>query len=338
MQKYSQKSIEYLVLKNIKENGLIFSGQKVIVAVSGGADSVTLLDVLRKISSSEGFSIEVCHYNHRLRGKESDADENFVKKLCDRYSIKCTVGRAKLANLFKNEEEARQARYDFFKKVLKSSGGVRIATAHSANDSAETFLLRIIRGTGVSGLRSISFRRENFIRPLLSITRNQIEKYVESEKLEYVTDATNDDVKYSRNFVRHKIIPLCEEINPNIILTLYNSSRIMEEDLECLNLLVDEAYKNILMEEEKELVLSRSKWLELSPALRRLCLRRAIDAKVGLIDITQTHLKDICKIAEGKAGNKCKILPHSLRVSISSDRIELSVKKIAKENDEKKSK
>lgn len=326
MQKYSQKSIEYLVLKNIKDNNLISAGQKVFVAVSGGADSVALLNILLKISDEVGFSVSVCHYNHRLRGGESDSDARFVRDLCEKHSIEYIIGRAESAGLFNNEEEARRARYDFFDSVLKSGGGDRIATAHTANDSAETFLLRLIRGTGIPGLRSISFRRENFIRPLLSITRSQVEAYIKQNELEFVTDKTNFDIKFSRNFVRLKILPLLQKINPNIILTLFNSARVIEEDFEYLNQLADQAYKDILIANSETLVLSRTKWLALSPTLKRLSLRRAIEIKVGLIDITQGHLNDISKILEESSENKYKILPHSLRVAVSSDRIELSVK------------
>lgn len=327
MQKYSQKSIEYAVLQNIKDNYLISVGQKVVVAVSGGADSVVLLDILYKISKDEGFAVSVCHFNHRLRGKESDLDEAFVKSLCAKYSIECAVGRADAVNAFKNEEEARGARYDFFKKVLKEGGGDRVATAHTADDSAETFLLRLIRGTGISGLRSIAFRRENFIRPLLSVPRSQIEKYLKEEGLVHITDKTNSDLKYSRNFIRHKVLPLLQELNPSIVMTLFNSAKNIEDDFELLGSLVEESYRDILEVDSETSVLSRKKWLCLSPVLRRLTVRHAIDMKVGLIDITQKQLRDVCDMIEGNAPNKYKTLPHSLRVTTQSDKIILSVKK-----------
>lgn len=327
MTKLSQKSIEYKVLTNIKENNLIFPGEKIVVAVSGGPDSVCLFNILLKLRNQENFDLLVCHFNHRLRGKESDRDQAFVQRICADNSIECILGRANGVNSYKNEEEAREARYDFFEKILEKGTGDKVVTAHTADDSAETFLLRLIRGTGISGLRSIPFQRKKIIRPLLTVSRVEIEDYIKKEGLECVIDKTNKDIRFSRNYIRLKVLPLLKLLNPNIIPTLLNSARLFEEDYQFIDETARESYKGIVESDNDTIVLSRKKWLFLSPTLRRLTLRYAINKKVGLLDITQQQLKEVCNVIEKGIGNKHKILPHSLRVALESDKIVISVKK-----------
>ena len=222
-----QTSLEYKVLNTIKENNLLQSGDKIVVAVSGGADSICLLYLLNKLKERLGITLEACHYNHKLRGEESDRDEKFVKKICQEWGIQASFSSAPEKNKFKNEEEAREARYLFFEKISEQDRGVKIAIAHTANDLTETFLLRLVRGTGIRGLRAIPLARKNFIRPLLHSTRSDVENYLKENNINYITDKTNYSLKYSRNFVRLKVVPLLYELKPNLNETVRDNIGII---------------------------------------------------------------------------------------------------------------
>lgn len=324
MPRIQQRSLKYKVQRTIKENNLISPGEKIVVAVSGGADSICLLNVLLELRNKLGFELSACHYNHKLRAKEGDRDAEFVKKNCSDNSIEFIYGEAPKTNSYKNEEQAREARYRFFEKILNQGRGDKIATAHTANDSAETFLLRLVRGSGLNGLRSIPLQRKNFIRPLLSLSRDEIESYLKDKNLSHTIDNTNFDTKYSRNFIRHKIIPLLLTLNPKLISVLMKTSNLIEEDYELINEIAETNYKEIMISEKGEIILDHKKWLSLPLSLKRLVLRFAINRKNELTDITQKQISEVCHLLENNIGNKHKVLPHSLRVTLKSGKIIIS--------------
>ena len=328
MLKFTQKSIEYKTLSNIRINNLAKVGDRVVVALSGGPDSVCLLDVLSKLKDALGIEVLACHYNHNLRGEASQKDEDFVKKICKDKGIECFFGHEKSAGVLKNEGKAREARYSFFQKILKEGKGDLIATAHTANDNAETFLLRLSRGTGLSGLRSIPLRREKIIRPLLIILRSEIEDYLNKNALSYVLDESNKDTRFKRNFIRHNVLPQLSKINPNIIDTLSSSALLVSDELEFLNSLTHQSVEKIIETADKDkIVIDRRKWLNLSPVLRKTSLRSIIEDLSKVTDITQNQITECCILIEKGEGNKLKILPNSLRLSLKSDKIVISVQK-----------
>ena len=203
------------VKNTIQRCSMIKSGDTVIAAVSGGADSVALLHVLYSLQDELSFSLAACHVNHNLRGAESDGDEMFVRRMCRMMDIPLYVANIKV-NEFRQkhdslEECARRLRYGFFEDIGKNK---LIATAHTASDNCETILINMVRGTALSGICGIPAKRDNIIRPLLYSTREDVERYCRENELDYVTDSTNLSDDYTRNKIRHKIVPLLREINP----------------------------------------------------------------------------------------------------------------------------
>ena len=200
------------LLKFIREQELIVPGDKVICAVSGGADSVALLFAMYLLREKLDCGLEAAHFNHHLRGEESDRDETFVRELCGRFDIPLHIGGTQVRPGKKGlEAAAREVRYAF----LQSLDG-KIATAHTADDNAETVLLHLIRGTGLKGLGGIAPRREKLIRPMLCVTRQEVEAFLNVWNLPHMEDSSNASDAFLRNRVRHHVMPLLREENPKI--------------------------------------------------------------------------------------------------------------------------
>lgn len=324
----SQKSITGKVYNEIIKNNLISAGDKIMVAVSGGADSICLLNILIELKDRLNIKLSACHFNHCLRGAESDKDEQFVRDFCSRQGIECVVGRADRENKYKSEDQARKARYDFFENLLAGESVDKIVLAHNLNDQAETVLLRLIRGSGFRGLRAIPQTREKFIRPLLIISRSEIEKYLKEYHQTFRTDSTNSDMVFARNKIRHKILPKIAEINPNIIETLGNSARIFEDDYSYLEETATKHLADIEVEKRiKSLTLDYHGWSNLHPALKRLVLRLAIAEISDLTDISAKQIDEVVDVLESGHGKKYKALPHSLRIGLYSDKIRIDISK-----------
>ncbi len=215
----------------------------VLVAVSGGADSVALLHMLRE----EGRELAAAHYNHGLR-PEADADEAFVKTLCEDWGIPFTAGRGDVAAEAARrgagvEETAREMRYAFLEPVRSERGLCRIATAHNADDNAETVLLNLVRGAGLSGLCGIPPQRGHIIRPILHLSRAEILAYLTEHNLPYREDASNADTVYRRNYLRHEIIPALKTLNPALTDAVTRLTGLLREDDEYLTALAREEFR-----------------------------------------------------------------------------------------------
>ena len=218
----SEKIKNFIEKYNLKEPFL--------VAFSGGFDSMCLLNTLTDC----GYKPVAIHLNHNWRGKESDTEEENCRKFANSKGIE--FYSEKLGNeVPKTETSARNARYEFFKKCAKKFNSNVVFTAHNFDDNAETVLYRIIKGTGTAGLEGIIEHRDIFYRPLLSVKREDIEKYCKQKKLSPNQDSSNDNTKYKRNFIRKEIIPLMKKINPNVIEAINSLSEIAKEDIENTN-------------------------------------------------------------------------------------------------------
>lgn len=224
----TKKSIPGAVLPRMRAfaSRLIDRGDSVLVGLSGGADSVCLLHFLRYLSSEKHFSLAAVHVNHGLRGKESLADQQFCKRLCKELDIEFFCEKVAVKKLAKQldlspEHAARKARYDAFTQVAQKWGATKLALGHHLDDQAETVLLNILRGTKAKGLAGIPVRRPltkkvELIRPLLSITRAEAEAYLVYNGMTYVTDRTNTDDAFTRNWIRNTLLPLLETKQPQI--------------------------------------------------------------------------------------------------------------------------
>lgn len=206
------------VIAEIEKYNMIPPGSRVIAAVSGGSDSMSMLFVLNKLKETLGFSLEAAHVNHLLRGDDADRDENFVRETCRELDIPFHLLRADVAGIAREkgkslEEAGREARYEFFASFGEN---VIIATAHNLSDRTETFLFNFSRGSTLRGLCSIPPVRGNIIRPLLNCTKKEIEEFCEKEGIRFVTDNSNTDIKYSRNRIRHQVIPELKKINSGL--------------------------------------------------------------------------------------------------------------------------
>lgn len=220
-----KKFLENLKQFNLKKN------TSILLAVSGGEDSVTMLDLFSKYKDMFNLNLFVCHFNHSLR-KEADFDENFVKNLSIKYNLKFfskkeDVEKFSYENKFSTEEGARILRYKFFNEVIESENIDFLATAHNKDDLAETVIMRILRGTGINGLIGITKKRNNIIRPLLDFSKAQIKNYVLENNLKFVQDNTNFLDVYKRNNIRLNLIPkLKKDFNPNVVDALCKLSTI----------------------------------------------------------------------------------------------------------------
>src|SRR3712207_2162004 len=224
------------VIHTIKQNNMFEVGDKVVVAVSGGPDSICLLHILYKLKEKLDISIVAAHINHCLRGEEADKDEEYVRKFCENLNIQCFIKKEDVHKISKDrgiscEMAGREVRYDFFSEVLNNVGANKIAVAHNANDQAETILMRMLRGTGLEGLIGIRAVRDNiFVRPIIDITRDEIEDYCYVNNLNPRIDKTNLENIYTRNKIRLELIPYIQKnFNSDVIEVLNRFSDRSEE-------------------------------------------------------------------------------------------------------------
>ncbi|MBR5088999.1 MAG: tRNA lysidine(34) synthetase TilS [Ruminiclostridium sp.] len=220
------------VLDAVRRYGMLNEGDTAVVGLSGGADSCALLLVLLELRETLGITVRACHINHNLRGEESDRDEMFVRELCARRGVPLTVFpvdvRASVEKHESIEEAARRLRYDRFGQMCAE--GAKLATAHTANDNAETVLMNLIRGTGTKGLAGIPPVRGAFIRPIIFCTRADTEEYCRKNGIDFVTDSTNLSDDCTRNRIRHRIIPALEEFNPSFIAAVTRMTEAVGDD------------------------------------------------------------------------------------------------------------
>jgi len=301
----------------IKQKGLLQPGQKIIIAVSGGIDSMVMLDLLVQLKQLWKLEIVVAHVNFQLRGKESNGDEQFVKRIAKQYALpfyseQTDTKAIALHQKRSIQETAREIRYSFFETLKKSLRADTIATAHNANDNAETMLINLLRGSGIDGLAGIPPRRNNIVRPILSVTRKEIERYAKAMHLKFRNDSSNAKDDYTRNFLRNVIIPKLEErINPSLNETLFHESELFRAAASFTGKAADAAFAEAVSipKKKKKKLMQYDPFLQQSVILRLMKVLKiepaftAVNAVVDLVNQQKGSIVEINKqwIAERTA-------------------------------------
>ena len=316
-----------LIKNNIVNKNLIASGDNILLALSGGPDSVFLFHNLRKLRETSSFNLYASHINHMYRGEDAMHDEEFVRRLCDKYGIRLFVKQKNAAEYAKElkvteEEAGRVLRYGFFKENLSQVGGGKVALAHNLNDQAETVLQRIIRGTGIDGLGAMSFQKDNLIRPMLNVARGEIMDYLHENNYEYCTDITNTQDIYGRNRIRLNLIPYLEQnFNPNIQSTLYRMSETMERDKKIIKKYVEIKFNEVLKSRSDRRVVLELNLLKTFDIgeIGRIIRHGIEELKGNTVNIEMKHIDSaISLISSGKTGKKLN-LTEGFTIEISYD-------------------
>jgi tRNA(Ile)-lysidine synthase len=312
------KVLSEKVMRFIKENSMFVKGDKVIVAVSGGPDSTCLLYILNEHKEELGIKLIGAHLNHCLRGDEADIDEEYAKKTCeslniDFYSEKVDINRiAKQRNL-SSEMAGREVRYEFFEELMIKLDASKIALAHNANDQAETILMRMMRGTGMEGLIGIKPVRDKiYVRPILHLTRPEIEKYCEKNNINPRIDKSNLETIYARNKVRLDLIPYIEEnFNKDIIKTLNRLSDIVKNDNDYLEAIATKKYREHCDIGKQSVIMNKSAFILHEAIVSRIVRSALFDVLHNLYNIEKIHISNIIKLQRQETG-KTTMLPHNV--------------------------
>ena len=285
------------VIDAVEKYGMLDKAKEVTVALSGGADSVALLNVLLELSGRYGIRVHAAHLNHKLRGAESDRDELFVREICKAKQVELTVKSADIRGEAESTGEsvelaARRARYAFFEQC----GGI-IATAHTADDNLETVLFNLIRGTGPDGLCGIPPVRGKIIRPLIFCTRNQVEEYCRERGLSFVTDSSNLTDDYTRNKLRHNAIPVLKQINPAAAQSTVRACALLREENRFLHKLATGTLRGLKKGDTLDVRAAK----DLDPALLRRVLRELAAGVTGEAP-DSFHTEQLCRLIQQQEG------------------------------------
>jgi tRNA(Ile)-lysidine synthase len=322
---------EYMLSKvkdTILKHNMIEKGDNVIIGISGGADSSCLLHILFSVKEEYNINLYGIHIHHGIRGKEADEDAEFSKQLCEKLNIKFKIVYANILEQSKklgvSEEEAgRIVRYNEFSKMAIELSG-KIATAHHMNDSVETVMYNLIRGSGLIGLCGIPPTRDNIIRPLINCTRKEIEDYCNNFSIVYKEDYTNKLDKYTRNKIRLNLIPYIEEnFNPSFVRQISNTSNILREEEQYMNEETIKAFEFCLDKKcNDRICFELYKTKSLNSIIRKRMIRRAIGQKVGLKDIESKHIELVENLLWKGTGKRVD-LPRNIHALINYDRLEI---------------
>lgn len=330
------------VLETITKYNLIESGDRIVLGVSGGPDSITMLVILNELKEKLNFEIIVAHINHGIR-ENAKIDEEYVKNFCDKLEIKCYVLHSKVKELAREEkigleEAGRKVRYDFFDEVLEKENAKKIAIAHNKNDNGETIIMNILRGSGISGLKGIEPKNGKYIRPLIEISRDEIEEF--SKDLNPRHDESNDENEFTRNKIRNIVIPyIKKEFNPNIIEGLDRLSKIAREEEDFIEKETVKEYDNIIIKEfninlrtneydknkESMIILDLKKFNNLDTLIQKKVLLYSIKKIFGSCKgIEKIHLDDMIKLCNNNIGNKFLTPNKHFKIVIKNKQIILS--------------
>ncbi len=313
----------------ILRHAMIKNGETVLVAVSGGADSLALLYGLHALHSQLDCQLHLAHLNHCLR-PDADADAGFVQQHASHLELPCTIQSTDVPRLVKQwklsvETAARKARYQFYEEVSTQIGATKVALGHHQDDTAETVLMNLVRGSGSTGMKGISpVRNFKFIRPLAGLTRQQIEMFLASKGLVPRHDSTNTDTRYLRNRIRHELIPRLEnDYNPNIKVGLSRTADVLGAESEYLDTVAQEALETCRVRDPdkvkalamlESVVLNREKFQQFHIAVQRRVLRLSFfEMLESMGDLYFSHCEAMLSLIEGSAPNAALALPNGLR-------------------------
>lgn len=302
--------IEETFLENIREKTSIKKGDKIIIALSGGQDSVLLLSLFLKYREELNIKLVIAHINHLLRGEESDKDQDFVTALAEKNNLELFILREKVKELAQEnswslEEAGRIVRYNYLNNLLREEKAQKIAVAHHLKDQGETILFHLIRGSGVKGLRGMFFEKGDIVRPLLNVSKEEIEEYCTSNSLEYRKDMSNYKDSYTRNKIRLQLLPALKEYNPQIESQLYKLGEIIKEEDAFMEEEMRKAYEGAVVSERSSFLIKEEEFLSLHKALRR----RLVIAIYEKLSNKYLEFKYIEKIERYLNGDRSKKLP-----------------------------
>ena len=293
------------IKKYIEANELLQRGDRVLVGLSGGADSVCLTHALQSLSKQLGIEVYTAHVNHGIRGEEAVRDEEFAKSFSEKLGISCFTARLNIPEdarqkSISEETAGRIARYEFFNKIAAENRLTKIATAHNRNDNAETLLMNFMRGSTVKGLGGIPVRRGNIVRPILCLTRTEIEEYCRENSLEYVTDSTNNETIYTRNKIRRELIPLIERTyNPNFVTTATENAVLTAEDNAYIAKQAENAFISLAADNKADI----KELKKLDKSILRRVLMLMIQSAVGEEeDIRSVYIRDVSRLLNKNSG------------------------------------
>jgi tRNA(Ile)-lysidine synthase len=288
---------------------LIQPGDKILAAVSGGLDSAALLHLLAHLQRDLKFNLEIVHVHHGLRGAEADRDLEFTRQLAAELKLPFHFRKVNVRDYARRrkmslEESARVLRYQAFDEVLAETKAAKLATAHTADDQAETVLDHLLRGSGLAGLRGMRARRDVYIRPLLKFTRQQVEEFVREHQISFREDSSNRDRSFKRNRLRHELLPyLKERFNPQITAALTRSAQILEENEAFLNHVAESAYKSVVSVERKnEIVLEIKAFLSYFSIVQKYVLFHAGE-KLG-VPRSQWNFQKLARVLQALSAPK----------------------------------
>jgi tRNA(Ile)-lysidine synthase len=310
------------VLQTIHKYNMLSAGERVVVGVSGGPDSVALLHVLKCLVQNLDIEVYAAHVNHGIRGTFADRDADFVAQLCQQWDVPLFVGKFDVPQLAGQwgvtlEEAGRIVRYRFFDKVLSDIKGDKIALGHHRDDQAETILHHVLRGTGMQGLQGMKpVRQHKFIRPLIDVSRDEIEDYCRQNGLVFQIDATNLDMAYTRNRIRHELIPYIEQnFNPNFVDALVRMGAIIRDEEEFLEVYCQQHYEKLVKVHGRDEIRIDMEGFQACPtAVKRRILRMAIKSLCGTLDgIHSNHIERLLDMVLRSQTGALLCLPNGVK-------------------------
>lgn len=317
-------------VKNIQtfsfKHNLWKKGDKIIIGVSGGPDSACLLHILAFLKEKYELELHIAHINYNLRKEDSKKDELFVKKLAKKYSLELSILKPNKKDYTGNlENSLRKIRYAFFDKLKKDLSYDSIAIAHNLDDQVETFLMKMLRGSGLNGLRAMKPKNNFVIRPFLFIPKKEILLYLKKEKIEFRIDKSNKDELFFRNKVRHKLIPYLEKNFSSAIKNIiFNMTISIAEDYSFIEKEGFEIFKKIDIKNNKKITFKEDFFLSLNPSMQKQLLRNTIlKIKKDLLDIETCHIEEILKIIKSKKAKKQRMSLKGLNISKKGAIIEI---------------
>ncbi len=321
------------VLNTINKYNLINDGDRIVLGVSGGPDSIAMLNILNDIRNDKNlhmnFDIIVAHVNHMIREEAID-DQRFVKNFCKKIGVSFyakSIDVQKIANNKKigTEEAGRNARYEFFDEILEKENANKIAVAHNKNDKIETIIMNMLRGSGIAGLKGIEpIKNNKYIRPLIECERFEIEEYCAKNGIEPRIDKTNFENVYTRNKVRNIVIPFIkQEFNPNIIQTMDRLSDLVKEEDEYLEKLVETKYNDYVEQEDKgQIIMNLKDFNKEEKVIKSRLLLYTISRLLGTTKgIEKIHIEDIIKLCEKNIGNKYLTPNKNIKILVKNQKI-----------------